>query len=113
MKRIYLFVSLPVFLAGFSLVAGWIEQSQAQPAGEAQEGDSGPPNPPAMIGHPSFLSPHASPIAVHGGRVFVVNTPSDTVDVISAKTGKIGARIDVGIDPEIDPGIDLRIRDLD
>ena len=99
MKRIYLFVSLPVFLAGFSLVAGWIEQSQAQPAGEAQEGDSGPPNPPAKIGHPSFLSPHASPIAVHGGRVFVVNTPSDTVDVISAKTGKIGARIDVGIDP--------------
>jgi YVTN family beta-propeller protein len=45
------------------------------------------------------MSPHASPIAVNAGRVFVVNTPSDTVDVIDAKTRKVIARINVGIDP--------------
>ena len=57
------------------------------------------PRPAAKIGHPSFMSPHAKPIALQGGRVFVVNTPSDTVDVIDAKSRKIIARIDVGIDP--------------
>ena len=31
--------------------------------------------------------------------MFVVNTPSDTVDVIDAKSRKITRRIDVGIDP--------------
>ena len=44
------------------------------------------PRPAAKIGHPSFMSPHAKPIALQGGRVFVVNTPSDTVDVIDAKS---------------------------
>ncbi|MFP6694769.1 MAG: ankyrin repeat domain-containing protein [Pirellulales bacterium] len=57
------------------------------------------PQQPAAVGHPVFLSPHASPIAINGDRVFVVNTPSDTVDVIDAKTRKILARINVGIDP--------------
>ena len=37
---------------------------------------------PAEIGHPSFMSPHASPIAISGEHVFVVNTQSDTLDVI-------------------------------
>jgi YVTN family beta-propeller protein len=55
--------------------------------------------PPAKIGYPSFMSPHASPILIHGDRVFVVNTPADTVDVIDSKTQKVVARIDVGIDP--------------
>lgn len=54
---------------------------------------------PTAVGHPTFVSPHASPIAVSGGHVFVVNTPSDTVDVINAKTRKIIARVNVGIDP--------------
>ncbi|MDP7050655.1 MAG: ankyrin repeat domain-containing protein [Verrucomicrobiota bacterium] len=54
---------------------------------------------PKKLGYPSFLSPHARPILVHEGRVFVVNTPSDTVDVIDAKSRKITRRIDVGIDP--------------
>jgi len=54
---------------------------------------------PKKIGYPSFLSPHARPILLHEGRVFVVNTPSDTVDVIDAKSRKITRRIDVGIDP--------------
>ena len=54
---------------------------------------------PKKIGHPSFLSPHARPILVHEGRVFVANTPSDTVDVIDAQTAKVVRRIHVGIDP--------------
>lgn len=54
---------------------------------------------PAVVGHPTFVSPHASPIAVSGGHVFVVNTPSDTVDVIDAATRKILSRVNVGIDP--------------
>jgi YVTN family beta-propeller protein len=69
----------------------------------AQEGEKPQPDrsprPPAKIGHPPFMSPHASPIALHGNRVFVVNTPSDTVDVIDTESREIVARIDVGIDP--------------
>ena len=57
------------------------------------------PKVPSKVGHPSFLSPHASPIAIHGEHVFVANTPSDTVDVISKATREIVRRIDVGIDP--------------
>jgi len=51
------------------------------------------------IGHPTFVSPHASPIAINGQHVYVVNTPSDTVDVIDSASRKIVARINVGIDP--------------
>ena len=91
--------SFTVFLAACSLIAGWIAQSQAQLTDEGPKSDFGPPRPPAVIGHPTFLSPHASPIVLHGDQVFVVNTPSDTVDVIHTVTGKIVARIDVGIDP--------------
>ncbi|MBM83914.1 MAG: hypothetical protein CMJ78_25440 [Planctomycetaceae bacterium] len=54
---------------------------------------------PVEVGHPTFMSPHAAPIAVSNGRVFVVNTPSDTVDVIDAKSRKVTARVNVGIDP--------------
>ena len=54
---------------------------------------------PRKIGNPAFLSPHARPIVAHGEHVFVANTPSDTVDVIDAKSRKIIHRIDVGIDP--------------
>ena len=39
----------------------------------------------AAVGHPTFLSPQASPIARVGGFVFVANTPADTVDVIQAR----------------------------
>lgn len=63
----------------------------------AKQGDS--PRRPLRIGHPTFASPHASPIAIHGGDVFVVNTPADTVDVIDAKTREVRSRIHVGIDP--------------
>ena len=60
---------------------------------------SGVLQPPAAIGRPLFLSPHASPIVVSGAQVFVVNTPADTVDVIDAGTRAIVTRVSVGIDP--------------
>ena len=53
----------------------------------------------ADIGHPTFVSPHTNPIAVHNGQVFVVNTPSATLDVIDANNRTITARVPVGIDP--------------
>lgn len=55
--------------------------------------------PPLAVGHPTFISPHASPIAISRGTVFVANTPSDTLDVIDVENRKILARIPVGIDP--------------
>ncbi|MCH1496228.1 MAG: ankyrin repeat domain-containing protein, partial [Rubripirellula sp.] len=39
------------------------------------------------------------PIAIHGDRVFVVNTPSDTVDVLDRQTRDLVSRINVGVDP--------------
>ena len=51
------------------------------------------------VGHPTFVSPHANPIAISGDHVFVVNTPADTVDVIDAETRKLIQRIPVGVDP--------------
>ena len=54
---------------------------------------------PTQIGHPSFVSPHASPISVNNNLVFVANTPSDTVDVIDSQTRDVIARVDVGVDP--------------
>jgi len=54
---------------------------------------------PLAVGHPTFVSPHARPIAVAGDHVFVVNTPADTVDVIDRNTRKIIARVRVGVDP--------------
>ena len=99
MNHSRLILSFMMLYAGFSFVASWIAEGQAEANRDAELSYSNTPRPPAKVGHPSFLSPHASPIAVHGERVFVVNTPSDTVDVISTQTGKISARIDVGIDP--------------
>lgn len=54
---------------------------------------------PTQIGHPSFVSPHASPIAINNNLVFVTNTPADTVDVIDSQTRDVIARVDVGVDP--------------
>lgn len=58
-----------------------------------------PPSASAEVGHPSFLSPHARPIVTLGDRVFVANTPADTVDVIDAASRKVVARVNVGVDP--------------
>ena len=76
--------------------------SFAQDRQETQRDSIAPkkePAPPATIGHPAFMSPHASPIALSGGRVYVTNTPADTVDVIDAKTYQIVVRINVGVNP--------------
>ncbi|MEM1249880.1 MAG: hypothetical protein AAGK22_26130 [Acidobacteriota bacterium] len=54
---------------------------------------------PTEVGHPTFVSPHAAPIAAHGGRVFVANTPSDTLDVLDAANRQVVARVPVGVDP--------------
>ena len=67
------------------------------PAADAET--AGSPRWPAAVGRPLFASPHASPIAISGSHVFVVNTPADTVDVIRADSRKIRARVNVGIDP--------------
>ena len=67
---------------------------------EGQQTAEAVPNPTqARIGHPSFVSPHASPIAVRDNHVFVANTPADTVDVIDSQTRTVVARVNVGIDP--------------
>ena len=54
---------------------------------------------PRGISHPSFMSPHASPMVANGQHIFVVNTPADTVDLINIVSRKIVRRIHVGIDP--------------
>ena len=53
------------------------------------------------VGHPSFSSPHARPIAMlpDGSRVYVANTPADTVDILDPATGQVIRRVDVGVDP--------------
>ena len=51
------------------------------------------------VGHPTFASPHAKPIAVNGDFVYAVNTPADTVDIIDAETHEVVNRISVGVDP--------------
>ena len=50
-------------------------------------------------GHPLLLSPHSDPIAYQDGHVFVVNTQSDTLDIINAEQDQIISRIATGIDP--------------
>lgn len=54
---------------------------------------------PDNVGRPTFSSPHANPIVVHGDFVYVVNTPADTVDIIDASTNAVVNRINVGVDP--------------
>ncbi|MEO1619284.1 MAG: hypothetical protein AAFV88_25850, partial [Planctomycetota bacterium] len=76
------------------------------PAGVAIGSDAntinvGKPEPPVFqaVGHPTFVSPHANPIAISGNRVFVANTPADSVDVVDAETRQLTHRIPVGVDP--------------
>ena len=54
---------------------------------------------PDNVGRPTFSSPHARPIAVHGGFVYAVNTSADTVDIIDADTAAVVNRVNVGVDP--------------
>lgn len=71
----------------------------AAAAPSSREKSTGSPRKPLRVGYPTFASPHAAPIAVVGGDVFVANTPAGTLDVINAQTRKVRARIHVGIDP--------------
>ena len=70
---------------------------------ESEPGDDedGEPVETRTTGHLNFESPHAKPIAVHpdGERVYVVNTPDDTVDVIAVDSREIVSRIKVGVEP--------------
>jgi YVTN family beta-propeller protein len=52
-----------------------------------------------QAGHPTLLSPHVDALALHDGRLFVVNTPADTLDVIDTDTKRVVARVPVGVDP--------------
>ena len=100
MKRIPIALSV-VALACYSFAHAWKHPNHPAISARlvAAETDRGAPQPPAVVGHPSFMSPHASPIAVSGGLVFVVNTPAATVDVIDAQSHEIVRRVNVGIDP--------------
>lgn len=80
------------------LAPGRTESGTASPPVSAAE-SSPSPRQPVAVGHPTFVSPHSSPIVINGDRVFVVNTPSDTVDVIDRESRKIVARVSVGVDP--------------
>ncbi len=51
------------------------------------------------LGQPLFLSPQTTPLAIHGGFVYVANTAADTLDVISVASRQVVARIPVGLDP--------------
>ncbi len=65
----------------------------AQPIKEAAVGEL------QEVGYPTFMSPHASPVAIAGDRVFVTNTPADTVDVIDRASRRVIGRVRVGVDP--------------
>ncbi|NNJ24890.1 hypothetical protein [Alienimonas chondri] len=96
------FVSLPLAALSVSLACGLA--IGPMPADHGRSAPASPPLPervsaPAAVGRPTFASPHANPVAVVGGRVFVCNTPADTVDVLDADTREVVARVPVGIDP--------------
>ena len=84
-------------LCSIAIPGGNTSGVSAAPSSSGNRG--GAPRKPLRIGHPTFASPHANPIAVHNGTVLVANTPADTVDVIDAATQKVRTRINVGIDP--------------
>ena len=98
MKNSYLITSLIIALLSASIGLGFLLE------GDAEEPDNNKKNghqiePPNQVGYPSLMSPHSNPTALLNSHLFVANTPSDTVDVINTKTGKIVKRISVGVDP--------------
>ena len=98
MKNSYLIASLIILLLSASIGLGFLLE------GDAEEPDNNKKNghqiePPNQVGYPSLMSPHSNPTALLNSHLFVANTPSDTVDVINTKTGKIVKRISVGVDP--------------
>ena len=93
MTKIHLPTLFTALLISTSIISGWFVQSAAKPA-KASGVVLGTPKTPAKIGYPSFMSPHSSPIALNENRLFVVNTPSDTVDVINTRTRKVVKCVD-------------------
>ena len=94
MKRPFILIILLVFVA-FISSGSFFARGRAERAAEVQDA----PRTRKPIGHPAYMSPQASPIAVFDGRVFVANTTADTVDVIDATTRKVIDRVNVGINP--------------
>jgi YVTN family beta-propeller protein len=89
--------ALRIAISSVVLALAACEQAENQSA--TPEPSTSPPAAVSAVGHPNFMSPHASPIIVAGDEVFVVNTPADTVDVIGVASRTVKARIGVGIDP--------------
>jgi YVTN family beta-propeller protein len=102
MTRFVLTLLFAILLAGAFLGSG-VSQNRAEKQGrsplKSNQRAQSQFKPSADVGHPSFMSPHASPIVISGDRAFVVNTPADTVDVIDIRTRRVVNRIHVGIDP--------------
>ncbi|MFN8858593.1 MAG: hypothetical protein ACK50P_23725 [Planctomycetaceae bacterium] len=78
---------------------GWTGQTHVSQASQDRPGagHNSPESPPGK--HPLFLSPHFNPLVTLGGRLYVVNTPADTVDVIDCTTLDVVDRIPVGVEP--------------
>lgn len=91
MKRLFAGLLLIIF----TLLGAWLLPARNQKDNSTDQTTPAP----AKIGHPSFLSPHFKPIVLHQDRLFVANTPADTVDIFDANTNKLLTRIPVGIDP--------------
>ncbi|MEC9112562.1 MAG: hypothetical protein VYA85_09885, partial [Verrucomicrobiota bacterium] len=98
MKNSYLITSLIIVLLSASIGLGFLLEGDAEELDNNKK-NGHPIEPPNQVGYPSLMSPHSNPTALLNSHLFVANTPSDTVDVINTKTGKIVKRISVGVDP--------------
>lgn len=90
------FIALAIFASAFFRAE---EESQADTVDSRVSDQAAVMQEQGPVGYPSFMSPHSNPIAIAGDRVFVANTPADTVDVIHRTTREIVAKINVGVDP--------------
>ena len=86
MKNSYLITSLIVCTLSASIGIGFIIDGGAREREKNKSGNSKAI--PHQIGHPSLMSPHSNPLALHKSRLFVANTPADTVDIINTKQEK-------------------------
>ena len=92
-------IRLALGISSLAVLASVITSVEGQQRVESQSENFQRQLEPTRIGHPSFFSPHASPIVIDKNLVFVANTPADTVDVIDSQTRNMVARVDVGVDP--------------
>ena len=94
-------IAVVLLSAAVICAIGFLDGSGARvkAAAAARAARSLKPRKPLKVGHPTFSSPHASPIVAGNGKVFVVNTPADTLDVIDPVTLKVRTQVHVGVDP--------------